>query len=163
LSVLIAFGYTTSPTPLFVKVQNVFFYIAPPFAVIFTLGILWRRANGTAALATISSGFVFTWLLDKWLFPQISFLSPYNTYLHRALLAWIFCMLVMATVSLLTRPPAPERISGIIWSPRYASLPPELRARYHGWKDFRLWWLLFVTIILSIYGFFIWFRFQYPW
>ena len=35
------------------KVQNIFFYIAPPFAVIFTLGILWRRATGCAALATI--------------------------------------------------------------------------------------------------------------
>ena len=85
-------AYTRSMTPLFVKVQNVFFYIAPPFAVIFTLGIFWRRANGTAALTTIVSGFSFTLVLDVWLFPHVSFLTPYNTYLHRALLAWIFCM-----------------------------------------------------------------------
>ena len=26
-----------------------------------------------------------------------------------------------------------------------------------GWKDFRLWWLLFVVSVLSIYGFFLWF------
>ena len=73
VSVVIAFSFTTSSTPLFVKVQNVFFYIAPPFAVIFTLGILWRRANATAALATIVSGFGFTWLLDAWLFPGFRF------------------------------------------------------------------------------------------
>lgn len=163
VSVAIAFSYTASITPLFVKVQNVFFYIAPPFAVIFTVGILWRRANATAALATIISGFGFTWVLDAWLFPQISFLTPYNTYLHRALLAWIFCMAVMVVVSLLTRAPAPEKIEGIIWSRHYASLPPDLQQRYRGWKDFRIWWLLFVGIILSIYSFFIWFRLRHPW
>jgi SSS family solute:Na+ symporter len=162
-SIGIAFSYAASTTPLFVKVQNVFFYIAPPFAVVFTLGILWRRANGTAAVATIVSGFIFTWLLDKWLFPRISFLSAYNTYLHRALLAWVFCMTTMVTVSLLTPGPAPEKTEGIIWSPHYAALPPEEQKRYHGLKDFRLWWLLFIGIILSIYGFFLWYRFQHPW
>jgi SSS family solute:Na+ symporter len=163
VSVLIAFSYTTSTTPLFVKVQNVFFYIAPPFAVIFTLGLLWRRANATGALATIISGFIFTWLLDTWLFPRIAFLSPYNTYLHRALLAWVFCMGVMVAVSLLTPAPAAEKTRGIIWSRQYAALPAEEQRRYRGWKDFRIWWLLFVSIILSIYGFFIWFRLRHPW
>ena len=162
-SIGIAFGYAASNTPLFVKVQNVFFYIAPPFAVIFTLGILWRRATGAAALATIISGFCFTWLLDFWLFPHISFLSPYNTYLHRALLAWVFCMLTMVSVSWLTPAPALEKTEGIIWTPKYASLPPDEQRRYRGLKDFRIWWLLFVSIILAIYGFFIWFRFQHPW
>lgn len=163
ISVAIAFGYTFTTTPLYLKVQNVFFYIAPPFAVIFTLGILWRRANGTAALATIISGFGFTWALDMWLFPKITFLAPYNNYWHRALLAWIFCMAVMIIISLLTKPPSPERIRGIIWTRKYAMLPPEEQQRYRGWKDFRIWWLLFVGIILSIYAFFIWFRFQHPW
>jgi SSS family solute:Na+ symporter len=163
VSVLIAFSYAKSATPLFLKVQNVFFYIAPPFAVIFTLGILWRRATGTAALATIVSGFIFTWLLEYWLFPNVPFLTPYNTYLHRALLAWIFCMVVMVAVSFLTRAPAPEQINGIIWSRKYAMLPAELQARYRGWRDFRIWWALFVGIILSIYGCFLWFRLRHPW
>ncbi|PWU15643.1 MAG: hypothetical protein C5B50_15045 [Verrucomicrobia bacterium] len=163
-SVAIAvFSFAPSKTPLFLKVQNIFFYIAPPFSVIFTLGVLWRRANATAATATIFSGFAFTWLLDKWLFPHVAFLAPYNVYLHRALLAWIFCMGVMITCSLLTRAPAPEKTAGIIWSPQYAQLPQAERKRYSGWKDFRIWWLLFVGIILSIYGFFIWYRLQHPW
>src|SRR4029077_18221391 len=152
----IAFLYAASTTPLFVKVQNLFFYIAPPFAVVFTTGILWRRANATAAVTTIVSGFLFTWLLDAWLFPNVAVLSPYNTYLHRALLAWIFCMAVMIVVSLLTAPPPPEKTEGIIWSRSYAALPAEEQQRYHGWKDFRIWWLLFVGIVLAIYGFFLW-------
>ena len=57
---------------------------------------------------------------------------------------------------------AREKTEGIIWSPRYALLPQKLQAIYGGWKDFRLWWLIFVATCLSIYGFFLWFRFQHP-
>jgi SSS family solute:Na+ symporter len=163
IGVMIAFVYAASTTPLFVKVQNLFFYIAPPFAVIFTLGILWRRANSTAALSTIISGFAFTWLLDTWLFVKVPLLVPYNTYYHRALLSWVFCMGVMIVVSLLTKSPAPEKVEGIIWSRRYAALPADEQRRYSGIKDFRIWWLTFVTIVLCIYAFFIWRRIQHPW
>lgn len=162
-SIWIAIGYTKTTTPLFEKVQDVFFYIAPPFAVVFTLGIFWRRATGIAALSTIISGFAFTWLLQAVLFQKISFLSPYSTYNHRALGAWIFCMAVMIVVSFLTAPPPKEKTEGIIWNKSYMSLPPDEQQRYRGWKDWRIWWLLFIGIVLGIYGFFLWFRIQHPW
>ncbi len=162
-SIWIAIEYTRTTTPLFEKVQNVFFYIAPPFAVVFTLGILWRRANATGAVATIVSGFIFTWLLENVLFPHVPFLSAYNTYNHRALGAWIFCMAIMTSVSLLTTPPSREKTEGIIWNKSCLSLPEAERRRYRGWKDWRIWWLLFVGIVLAIYGFFLWFRIQHPW
>jgi hypothetical protein len=71
-------------------------------------------------------------------------------------------MLVVVVASLLTKPPPPEKVEGIIWSLQYARLPAELRERYSGFKDFRIWWLGFVLIILAIYGFFLWWRFQHP-
>lgn len=144
----------------FLLIQNVFAYIAPPFAVVFTLGILWRRANAAAAMTTIGLGFPFTFVLEKYLFAAVGFLRPYNNYLHRALLAWVFCMVVMIVVSLVTRPPAREQTEGIIWRPAYARLPEGERRQHRGWQDYRLWWLLFVITVLSIYGFFLWFRFQ---
>ncbi|MGH9341461.1 MAG: sodium:solute symporter family transporter, partial [Acidobacteriota bacterium] len=147
---------------VFVLIQNIFAYIAPPFAVIFTLGILWRRATGTAALATIFGGFAFTYLLQYHLFASVDFLRPYSNYLHRALLAWAFSMIVMIVVSLSTRPPSREQTEGIIWSFKYSLLPPQEQKRYSGWKDFRIWWLAFVMAVLSIYGFFLWFQFQHP-
>jgi H+/Cl- antiporter ClcA len=67
------------------------------------------------------------------------------------------------TVSLVTARPPAVKTEGIIWSRRYASLPAEEQRRYSGWKDFRIWWLLFVGIVLSIYGFFLWYRLQHPW
>ena len=161
---LVALVFAAHPeTPLFIKMQDVFFYLAPPFAVIFTLGLLWRRANATAAVTTIATGFLFTLLLDQWLFPNIAFLTPYNTYLHRALLAGVFCMSVMIVTSLLTAPPPAAKTDGIIWSRKYAALPAELAARYSGWRDFRIWWVLFVGIVLAIYTYFLWRRIQHPW
>jgi SSS family solute:Na+ symporter len=144
---------------LFVIMQNIFAYIAPPFAVLFTLGLLWRRANATGAIATVLLGFPFIGLLQAVLFPYISWLRPYNSYLHRALISWVFCMVVMITVSLLTRPPAAVQTEGIIWRPRYALLPEEEQRKYSGWKDFRLWWLLFVLSCWAIYGYLFWFQF----
>jgi hypothetical protein len=78
-------------------------------------------------------------------------------YQHSALLSWLFCMIVMITTSLLTAPPPIEQVEKIIWNRSYLNLPPDLREQYRGWKDFRIWWLLFVTAVLSIYGYFIWF------
>jgi hypothetical protein len=66
-------------------------------------------------------------------------------------------MVVMIAVSLLTAPPPPEKVDPIIWNRSYLNLPPDERERYSGWKDFRLWWLLFVVSVLAIYGFFLWF------
>jgi SSS family solute:Na+ symporter len=161
IGILVALWFSTSASSLFVLIQEGFAYIAPPFAVIFTLGLLWRRANGIAALTTIAAGFSFTIFLQFYLF-KLPALAPYANYLHRAVISWAFCMIVMITTSLLTVVPAPEKTKGIIWSPHYAALPTAEQRHYRGWKDLRLWWLIFIGAVLSIYGFFLWFRFQHP-
>jgi solute:Na+ symporter, SSS family len=159
VSVLVGLYYSTQGESLYVQLQRVFFFIAPPFAVVFTLGLLWRRANATAATWTIILGFAFTAFLVFYAFKYIDVLKPYKTYQHPALLAWVFCMLTMIVISLLTAPPPPEKTDGIIWSPRYAKLPADLWAKYRGWKDYRIWWAIFVLAILSIYASFAWFQF----
>jgi solute:Na+ symporter, SSS family len=158
-SIWVAIWFTHNPDrPLFEKIQTVFFFIAPPFAVVFTLGILWRHANGVAAVVTIIAGFIWSWALT-----QFELLGRYNTYNHRALAAWIFCMSVMIALSLLTAPPPKEKTQGIIWNSSYLSLPEAERQKYRGVKDWRIWWGLFVGITLAIYAFFLWRRLQVPW
>ena len=122
------------------------------------MGVLWRRANATGAVATIVAGFYFSGALFFF-----KLLGRYNTFNHRALAAWIFCMLVMIGASLSSTPPPREKTEGIIWNKSYLMLPPEEQQKYRGLKDWRVWWGLFVGIVLSIYGFFIWYRFQHPW
>jgi SSS family solute:Na+ symporter len=72
-------------------------------------------------------------------------------------------MIIMISVSLLTAAPPAEKTEGIIWNKSYISLPPDEQQKYRGLKDWRIWWALFVGIILSIYGFFLWYRIQHPW
>ncbi|HZZ42138.1 MAG TPA: sodium/solute symporter [Tepidisphaeraceae bacterium] len=156
-SAVLAWHISLTPgVPLFVKVQNIFFFIAPPFSVIFCAGLLWRRANTIAALVTIPTGFAFSWAFDYFIKGQ------QGVYLHRAFFTWCFCVIVMTIVSLMTKPLPAEQVEPILWTRKYAKLPPEEKAHYHGLKDFRLWWLLFVAITLAIYSFFLWFRFQHP-
>ncbi len=144
---MIAFYYATlKGSFLFLLIQDVFAYIAPPFAVIFTAGILWRRANASGALATVSLGLPFGYLLQYWLIPGIN-------YLHRAFLAWVFCVAVMVIVTLATKPPESKQVDGVIWNLRYARLPAELARRYSGWRDFRIWWGVFVFFSVALYAF----------
>ena len=159
-SVWVSFYFIASPEALFRLVQRIFFWIAPPFAVVFLLGLLWRRANATAAIVTIISGFAFRAVLEFVIFERVAALRAYKpAYQHGALVTWVWCMAVMAVVSLATSPPADEKTRGIIWNRSYLSLPPEEKAKYTGWKDFRIWWALFVIGILAIYAFFFWFQF----
>src|ERR1041385_5484404 len=100
---LVAYFFSLYPeVPLFLKVQNIFFFIAPPFSVIFCAGLLWRRANSTGALVTIFAGFLFSLLFDYFI------VSQKGVYLHRAFFTWCFCVVTIAVVSWLTAPPAPE-------------------------------------------------------
>jgi solute:Na+ symporter, SSS family len=158
VSVFIAFLFIESPESLFRLVQRIFFWIAPPFAAVFLLGLLWRRANGTAAVATIVSGFAFRMIAEWVVWPRLPALREYQAaYQHGALATWVFCMIIMAVVSLMTSPPTAEKTQGIIWNRSYLNLPDDERYRYRGWKNFILWWFLFVALVLGIYGFFLWF------
>ncbi len=157
-SIWIAITFTDTSTTLFEKINTVFFFIAPPFAVVFTVGILWKRANASAAVTTMVLGFIFSGALA-----EFELLGRFNTFNHRALAAWLFCMAVMIITSLLTPPPPPEKTDGIIWNKSYLVLRSEDQARHTGWQDWRLWWGIFVGITLCIYGFFIYWRIQHPW
>jgi SSS family solute:Na+ symporter len=148
-SIFISFSYIENPEALFRQVQRIFFYIAPPFAVVFLLGLLWWRANAPAAVTTIVSGFVFLWLLESGrisipyvasvkIFPPlwdvIPWLTPYKrAYYHTALLTWVFSMIVMIAISLLTAPPPDEQVRRVIWNRSYLLLTPDERERYRGW------------------------------
>jgi SSS family solute:Na+ symporter len=159
-SVWVSFYFIASPQALFRLVQRIFFWIAPPFAVVFLLGLLWKRANGIAATVTIVAGFAFRALLEFVIFDRVPGLRAYKpAYQHGAIVTWACCMIVMVVVSLATAPPAEEKTRGIIWDRSYLNLLPEERAKYKGWKDFRIWWAAFVFGILAIYAFFFWFQF----
>jgi tetratricopeptide (TPR) repeat protein len=101
---------------IYIYLQSVQAYIAPPVAACFLLGILYPRLNGSGAITSLGVGFVLGALrlileLDK------AHLTPGSTamwfasinFLHFAALLFVLCALVLVGVSLATPPPAPER------------------------------------------------------
>ena len=63
---------------VFQYIQNLYAYFAPPFAAVFLLGVLWRRANAKAATVTIPAGIAFGFFLQfvvfkRWLNPDTPF------------------------------------------------------------------------------------------
>src|SRR5215208_3010573 len=105
---------------LYIYLQSVQAYIAPPIAACFLLGILFPRLNGRGALAALWTGFVLGFArllleLDK---SNLTAGSPWYWYadinfLHFAALLFALCSAILIVVSALTPPPAPERVADL--------------------------------------------------
>ena len=105
---------------LYIYLQSVQAYIAPPIAAVFLLGVLFPRLNGKGALAALWTGFVLGFArlvleLDK------SHLTPGAptywyadiNFLHFAALLFLLCSLILIGVSIMTPPPTPERVADL--------------------------------------------------
>jgi SSS family solute:Na+ symporter len=105
---------------LYIYLQSVQAYIAPPIAACFLLGIMNPRLNGSGAVAALGTGFVFGagrlgLELGKahlaagtvW-----SWIAGIN-FLHFAALLFVLCTAILVAVSLATPPPAPARVADL--------------------------------------------------
>jgi SSS family solute:Na+ symporter len=105
---------------LYIYLQSIQAYIAPPIAAVFLLGVLSPRLNGKGALAALWSGFVFGFSrllleLGKSKLTPGSFwhwLASIN-FLHFAALLFLLCSAILIVVSIMTPPPAPERVADL--------------------------------------------------
>ncbi len=110
---------------LYDYLQGIQAYLAPPIFVVFFLGVFFKRMNSRGALAALITGFtmgLFRLAVDTpvkleegFAYTPGSFLWVVNNifFQYYSLLIFIVCVIVMATVSHLTEPPAYERIGGL--------------------------------------------------
>ena len=105
---------------LYIYLQSVQAYIAPPIAACFLLGILSKRLNGRGALAALWTGFVLGFArlvleLSKARLAPGSFWAWYAgiNFLHFAALLFLLCSLILIVVSAVTPPPAAERVADL--------------------------------------------------
>jgi solute:Na+ symporter, SSS family len=134
---------------LFVYIQTLYAFFAPPFAAIFLLGILFKRINGAGATTAVIVGFIFGIALK--LYVQFCpshplWLEPYS---NQAIFNWAVCIFTCTVVSLLTTPPAPEQVTDQL------TLNWKKLNIFEGlgtsWRDsVTLWWAIFVLIVLSM-------------
>ncbi|MFC1746055.1 sodium:solute symporter [Candidatus Riflebacteria bacterium] len=104
---------------LYVYLQSVQAYISPPIAVVFLMGILWKRGTGTAAIVTLVFGFLegaFRFIAEVavkagWTTNSgLVFLAKIN-FLHFAIILAVDSMIIFVLVSLITSPPSEECLS----------------------------------------------------
>lgn len=139
---------------LFVYIQTLYAFFAPPFSAVFLLGILFKRINAKGATVAVFTGFAFGILMKMYLQlwpdlfgPQILHLiQPFS---NQALIHWGFCIAVCVVVSLLTPPPRPEQVSDQLtlnWTK--LNIFSDLGDKWY--QSVILWWLLFAGIIVGL-------------
>jgi SSS family solute:Na+ symporter len=162
IATLLAIWFTHRQLGVFLLIQNIGAWVAAPIAAVFLVGVLWRRATAAAATFVLWSSFPFTALVEYVLFKHVPFLQPFDNWLNRTFVVWIASIIAMIAVSLFTRPPAPEKIAGIIWSPSMAKLPDADRHKHSGLRSLFLWWAIFVGLMAALYAYMMWFQFFGP-
>ena len=134
---------------LFVYIQTLYAFFAPPFAAIFVLGILFRRINGKGAIVSITVGFIFSILLKIYIQYDAgapSWLTPFQM---QAIVSWLLCMIVCVVVSLLTEKPRAEQVTDdltINW--KKINIFEDLGNQWY--KSVILWWLIFVLLVACL-------------
>lgn len=103
---------------IYIYLQSVQAYIAPPIAACFLLGVLYKRLNGTGAMWALISGLVLgsarlVMELGKAGLTPGSFAYWFATvnFLHFAAYLFVLTSLILIVVSLLTKAPATDRVA----------------------------------------------------
>ncbi|XP_029915372.1 sodium/glucose cotransporter 5 isoform X2 [Myripristis murdjan] len=110
---------------LYVYIQSVTSYLAPPVTAVFTLAVFWKRTNEQGAFWGLMVGLVVgvCRMVLEFAFPPprcgVVDLAPAVLrsvhYLHFAILLCGLTAVVVATVSLLTPPPSHEQVCNLTW------------------------------------------------
>jgi SSS family solute:Na+ symporter len=112
---------------LYIYLQSVQAYISPPIAACFVLGILWPRLNGTGAFTSLLTGFVLGALRFGMELKDRSAGGHYFTsgiaawlvninFLHYAIFMFVVCSVVLIAVSLATKAPDRDRLTGLTFA-----------------------------------------------
>lgn len=139
---------------LFVYLQEMAGFFAPPIAILFIMAALWKKANSLAANITLVAGFIFGISLKVIVSVGFGnsdhFIVPF---LNRALLNFVFCLLlffaIAMSVSVKKKP-----MADIIWKPSYAKLPLAERKKYTGIRSFMGWFVAVLALRILAYVFF---------
>jgi len=114
---------------LYIYLQSVQGYIAPPIAACFLLGLFISRINSWGAVSALALGFVLGFLrlgLELVNGPQKNGLASSTfwesyaemNFLHFAAILFVLCSIVMLAVSFLTPAPQLSQIEGLTWAHR---------------------------------------------
>lgn len=142
---------------LYQYLQSVQSYLAPPIAAVFLLGVFYKRINSAGALAALIGGFAIGALrifLELNKSTLSGFLYDFATinFLYFCIILFVFSILVLLVVSLLTDRPSDEQLNGLT----YATTVAEDRAiSRSSWSTSDV--VLSVLVVFIIIGIFMYF------
>jgi len=142
---------------LYTYLQSVQSYLAPPIAAVFLLGVFFKRLNAKGAYTAMVVGFVLGLIkLTLELFKNDlgGFLYDFATinFLYFCIYLFLFSIVVMVVVSLLTPKPSEEQIKGLTFATTVAEDKVASRASWNS-LDVILS-LIIVAIIVSVFIYF---------
>ncbi|KAK3530612.1 hypothetical protein QTP86_028868 [Hemibagrus guttatus] len=110
---------------LYVYIQSVTSYLAPPVTAIFVMAVFWKRTNESGAFWGLMVGLVVgvTRMVLEFAFPppRCGIFDPAPPvlrsvhYLHFAIILCAITVIVTVTISLLTPAPSEEQIHNLTW------------------------------------------------
>jgi len=144
---------------LYTYLQSVQSYLAPPIAAVFLLGVFSKRLNAKGAMTAMTAGFIIGALrivleLSREYLPNPSFLYSFATinFLYFCILLFVFSIVVMVVVSLMTEKPSEEQLVGLTYATTVAEDKAKSRA---SWNTTDLLLSLgVVAIIIAVFVYF---------
>lgn len=135
---------------LYEYLQSVQSYIAPPITAVFLLGIFYRRINATAAFVTLVVGLmvgairIFLEIIKDSLNQDgiLFYLGDMN-FLSFGAWFFLFCIILLIIVSLLTKEPSEEKTLNLTFSTITDEEKKNNKSSYN-WKD------ILITIIVLL-------------
>lgn len=146
---------------LYVYLQSVQGYLAPPITAVFLLGLFSKRINAQGAVAGLTSGFVLgiakltlqaivgaeTIAMPDWLIS----IGKFN-FLYFSGVLFAISVLVVVAVSLATKPQSESDIAGLTYATCTEEQRRENRESWNAWDVFHT--IVILSIVLGIYVFF---------
>ena len=138
---------------IFIYIQDMAAFLAPPITVIFLAAFLWPRAHGRAACFTllfgIVSGVALKIIAESVGENGIETLKPL---LNRAAANWFLCLVALVVATwLMPRNRAESFDRDAIWNRRWARLPEGERDLNRGGRNLLLWWAVMVGASASLF------------
>ncbi len=135
---------------LYQYLQSVQSYIAPPIAAVFLLGIFYKRINSYGALSVLIGGFVIGMTrifleINKESLSGILYTFANMNFLYFCIIFFIFSIVLLIVVSLLTEKPSDAQLNGLTYS---TTMPADKAASRATWSTSDLILSLFVVVFI---------------
>ena len=151
LSILVAIILAKSERfNLFIWIQMLYIFFAPPFSATFLLGSLWKRVSGfDALLATfVSLAFAIYLKVMEFGFPD-HLHDSLKPFANQGLAVWIVCMLVCILSAFISPPPATHQIEGGLTFD-LTKIRPDRDPSIPWFKSVGFWWAISFLLMIGL-------------